>query len=204
MSGQTSKLVAQDKADPKHSRLKQEAERCKLELLTQRELLVGSVNRFKKNIRNFHFLEENGISTQTLAEQMGESHEKLCSELNQLVEEWSRYIRLAVTSKEPAPQTPADREILKLEIDEQTRQIDEYKEMVDQLKLENLDVFTRIENGSKMCQEKPSLIRENKLKPEFRPPPLTVKTTFVETKTFLRGFSTYIKTGERSFRRPCI
>ena len=198
MSGQTSKLVAQDKADPKHSRLKQEAERCKLELLTQRELLVGSVNRFKKNIRNFHFLEENGISTQTLAVQMGESHEKLCSELNQLVEEWSRYIRLAVTSKEPAPQTPADREILKLEIDEQTRQIDEYKEMVDQLKLENLDVFTRIENGSKMCQEKPSLIRENKLKPEFRPTPLTVNTTFLETKTFLRGFSTYIKTGERS------
>ena len=171
MSRQTSKLVAQDKADPKHSRLKQEAERWKLELLTQRELLVGSVNRFKKNIRNFHFLEENGISTQTLAEQMGESHEKLCSELNQLVEDWSRYIRLAVISKEPAPQTPADREILKIEIDDQTKQIDEYKDMVDQLKLENLDVFTRIENGSKMCQEKPSIIRENKLKPEFRPPP---------------------------------
>ena len=114
MSGKTSKLVAQDKADPKYSCLKQEAEICKLELLTQRELLVDSVNRFKKNIRNFHFLEENGISTQTLAVQMGESHEKLCSELNQLVEDWSRYIRLAVISKEPAPQTPADREILKI------------------------------------------------------------------------------------------
>ena len=162
-------MVAQDKAEP--SRLKQEAERCKLELMTQRELLVGSVNRFKKNLRNFHFLEENGISTQTLAVQMGESHDKLCSELNQLVEEWSRYIRLAVISKEPPPKSPADREILKLEIDEQTRQIDEYKEMVDQLKLENLDVFTRIENSSKMCQEKHSLIRESRLKPEFRPPP---------------------------------
>ena len=171
MSGQTSKLVAQDKADPKYSRLKQEAERCKLELMTQRELLQGSVNRFKKNIRNFHFLEENGLSTQTLAVQMGESHDKLCSELNQLVEEWSRYIRLAVISKEPSPQSPADREILKLEIDEQTRQIDEYKEMVDQLKLDNLDIFTRIENSYNMCQEKHSLIRESKLKPEFRPPP---------------------------------
>merc|ERR1711947_61546 len=73
-----------------------------------------------------------------------------------------------------------------------------YKDMMDQLKLENLDVFTRIESGSKMCQEKPSIIKENKLKPEFRPPPLTVNTTFLETKTFLRGFSTYIKTGERS------
>merc|ERR1711947_49496 len=103
---------------------------------------------------------------------------------------------MGVISKEPSPQSPADREILKVEIDEQTRQIDKYKEMVDQLKLENLDVFTRIENGSKMCQEKPSLIRENKQKTEFRPPPLTVKTTFLETKTFLRGFSTYIKTGE--------
>ena len=102
---------------------------------------------------------------------MEESHDKLCSELNQLVEEWSRYIRLAVISKEPSPQSPADREILKLEIDDQTRQIDEYKEMVDQSKLENLVVFTRIENSSKMCQKKHSLIRENKLKPEFRPPP---------------------------------
>ena len=34
--------------------------------------------------------------------------------------------------------------------------------------------------------------------PASGPPPLTVKITFVETKTFLRGFSTYIKTGERS------
>ena len=51
MSGQTSELVAQDKAEP--SRLKQEAKRCKLELLTQKELIVGSVNRFKTNLRNF-------------------------------------------------------------------------------------------------------------------------------------------------------
>ena len=65
MSGQTSELVAQDKAEP--SRLKQEAKRCKLELLTQKELILDSVNRFKKNLRNFCFLEENGISTQKLA-----------------------------------------------------------------------------------------------------------------------------------------
>ena len=75
-----------------------------------------------------------------------------------------------VISKEPSPQSPADREILKQEIDDQTRQINEYKEMVDQLKFENLDVFAKIENSSKLCQEKHSLIREDKLKPEFRPP----------------------------------
>ena len=169
MSGQTSNSVAQDKAEP--SRLKQEAKRCKNELVTQKELIIGSVNRFKKNLRDFHYLEENGISTQKLGVQIGESHDKLCSELNQLVEDWSRYIRLAVLSKEPQPSTEADREILKLEIDEQTRQIDEYKEMVDQLKLENLDVFTKIENSFKQCQEKHTLIRENGLKPELRPPP---------------------------------
>ena len=72
MSGQTSELlIAQDKAEP--SQLKQEANRCKLELLTQKELLLGSVSRFKKNLRNFRFLEENGISTQKLAGQT-ESH----------------------------------------------------------------------------------------------------------------------------------
>ena len=129
---------------------------------------------------------------------MGESHDKLCTELNQLVDGWSRYIRLTVISKEPQPQCLADREILKQEIDDQMRQINEYKEMVDQLKFENLDVFAKIENSSKMCQEKHSPIREDKLKPEFRPAPLTVNTTFLETKTFLRGFSTYIKTGEQS------
>ena len=73
-------------------------------------------------------------------------------------------------SKEPQPQSPADREILKQEIDDQLGQINEYKETVDQLKFENLDVFAKIENSSKMCQKKHSPIREDKLKPEFSPP----------------------------------
>ena len=70
--------------------------------------------------------------------------------------------------------------------------------MVDQLKFENLDVFIKIENISKMCQETQGQIRESRLKPEFRPAPLTIETTFPEVKTFLRGFSTYIKSGEQS------
>ena len=61
MSKQTS-MMAQDKAETTHSQLKQEAERCKLDLLTQRELFQGSITRFKKNIRNFHWLEENELS----------------------------------------------------------------------------------------------------------------------------------------------
>ena len=168
MSGQTSNSVAQDKAEP--SRLKQETKRCKNELVTQKELLIGSVNRFKKNLRDFHYLEENGISTQKLGVQIEESYDKLCLELEQLVEDWYRYIRLAVLAKEPQPSTEPEREILKLEIDKQSRKIDEYKEMVHQVKFENLDIFTKIENSSKICQEK-TLIKEHGLKPELRPPP---------------------------------
>ena len=125
MSRQTP-MMAQDKADLTHSR-----DRCKLDLLTQRELLQGSITRFKKNIRNFHWLEENGLSIQKLALELGESYDRLCTELNQLVDEWSRYIRLAVISKVPQPHSTADREILKQEIDDQMGQIDEYKELVD-------------------------------------------------------------------------
>ena len=70
--------------------------------------------------------------------------------------------------------------------------------MVDQLKFENLDVFQKVENNSKLLQERRGQIRENKLKPELRPTPLTIETTFPEIKTFLRGFSTYIRSGEQS------
>jgi len=196
MSGLTSNTVAQNKAEP--SRLKIETKRCKNELVTQKELIIGSVNRFKKSLRDFHYLEENGISTQKLGVQIEESYDKLCVELEQLVEDWHRYIRLAVLSKEPQPSTDPEVEILKIEIDKQTRQIDEYKEMVNQVKFENLDIFTKIENCSKQCREKYTLIKEHGLKPGLRPPPLTVNTNFLETKTFLRSFSTYIKSGEQS------
>merc|ERR1711888_7969 len=100
--------MAHDKAGLTHSRIKQEADRCKLDLLTQRELLQGGITRFKKNIRNFHWLEENGLSVQKLLLEIGESYDKLCTELKQLVDEWSRYIRLTVISKEPQPQSSVD------------------------------------------------------------------------------------------------
>ena len=78
-------MMAQDKVETTHSQLKQEAERCKLNLLTQRELFQGSITRFKKNIRNFHLLEENGLSVQNLSLEIGESYDRLCIELVQLV-----------------------------------------------------------------------------------------------------------------------
>ena len=64
------------------------------------------------------------------------------------------------------------------------KRIKEYKEMVDQLKLENLDVFAKIENSFRMWKETHRLNKENQLKPELRPAPLTVDTTFTEVKRF--------------------
>ena len=154
--------MAQDEAEiglmtlterSQNSQLKDEAARCKTNLLTQKGLFQGSITRFKKSIRNFHWLEENGLSVQKLSLEIGESYDKLRIELVQLVNEWSRFIRMAVILKDPQPTTAADREILKQEIAEENRKIDEYKEMVDQLKLENLDVFQKIENNSKLWQE---------------------------------------------------
>ena len=107
-------MMAQDKAEislmtlteqSQNSQLKDEAARCKINLLTQRGLFQGSITRFKKNIRNFHWLEENGLSVQKLSLEIGESYDKLCIELVQLVNEWSRFIRMAVILKEPQPQT---------------------------------------------------------------------------------------------------
>ena len=60
---------------------------------------------------------------------------------------------MAVILKDPQPKIPADREILKQEIAEENRKIDEFKEMVDQLKFENLDVFQNVEYNSKLLQE---------------------------------------------------
>ena len=177
-----------------NNQLKEEATRSKADLLTQKGLLRGSITRFKTNIRNFHLLEENGLSTQNFSLKIGSSYDKLRNELEELVTEWSRFIRMAVIVKDPQPTTPADKEILKQEIDDENRKIDEYRKMVDELKLENLDVFRKIENNSKMLQTQ-GQIRENRLKPEFRPTPLTIETTFPEIKTFLRDFSTYIRSG---------
>ena len=166
-------MMAQDTANnglmtlteqSRNSQLKEEAERCKTELLTLRGLFQGSILRFKKSIQNFHWSEENGLSTYKLSLEIGESYDKLRLELVQLINEWSRFIRMAVILKDPQPKTPADREILKQEISEENRKMEEYKEMVDQLKFENIDVFQKVEYNSKFLQETQGQFKENKLK----------------------------------------
>ena len=84
MSG-ISKMNARNK-EPNH--LIQELQKCKTKLVTQKELLIGSVNRSKANLRDFKFLEENGLSTRKLGFSIEENYDKLVIELGLLVEEW--------------------------------------------------------------------------------------------------------------------
>merc|ERR1711888_424631 len=106
--------------------------------MTHKELLKGSIWRFKTSIKNFHLLEENGLSTQNFSLKISSAYDKLRTEMEELVKEWARFIRMAVIVKDPQPTTPADREILKKEIDNENRKIYEYRKMVDELKFENL------------------------------------------------------------------
>ena len=123
------------------NQLKDEATKCKNILMTYKELLKGNVTRFKLNIRTFHSLEENGLSTQHISLEIGSAHNKLRADLEALVEKWTEFIRLAVIAKDPQPKTAQEREILKREIDHENEKINEYRKIIAELKLENLDVF---------------------------------------------------------------
>ena len=112
-----------------------------------------------------------------------------------MVENWNEFIRLAVISKDPQPVTVEERENLKREIDQQNEKINDYRRSVDIIKLENLDTFKKIENNSKSFQISQGHQKENRLRSELRPTPLTVNSTLSEVKTFLRNFSTYIQFG---------
>ena len=120
------------------NQLKQESTKCKNVLLTQKGLLKGNITRFKLNIRTFHSLEENGLSTQQISLEIGSAYNKLRADLEALVEKWTEFIRLAVIAKDPQPKTAQEREIMKREIDHENEKINEYRKMIDDLKLEIL------------------------------------------------------------------
>ena len=136
----------------KQGQLKQDSEKSKIKLITQKELIKGSITRLKKDIRNLHWSEENGLSSQKLLPAIDESYDKLGAELIDLVNEWNNFITLTVSSKEPHLQTNEDRDKLKSDIDEEMQKIDEFKNMVDEIKFENLDLFSKIEKTSKFCK----------------------------------------------------
>ena len=112
-----------------------------------------------------------------------------------MVENWNEFIRLAVISKDPQPVTVEERENLKREIDQQNEKINDYRRSVDIIKLENLDTFKKIENNSKSFQISQGHQKENRLRSELRPTPLTVNNSLSEVNTFLRNFSTHIQSG---------
>ena len=85
ISEQTSNMAHE--ARLKQSQIKQEAEKSKIKLITQKELIKGSITRLKKDIRNLHWSEENGLSSQKLLPAIDESYDKLGVELTNLVNE---------------------------------------------------------------------------------------------------------------------
>ena len=78
-------------------------------------------------IRQFHSLEENGLSTQHISLEIGPAYIKLRADLEVLVEKWTEFIGLAVIAKDPQPSTVEEREILKREIDQQNEKINDYR-----------------------------------------------------------------------------
>ena len=72
-----------------------------------------------------------------------------------MVETWNNFIRLAVISKDPQPSTVEEREFLKREIDQQNEKINDFRGIIDILKLDNLYTFKKIENNSKSFQGTP-------------------------------------------------
>ena len=129
----------------------------------QKGLLKGNVTRFKLSIIKFHLLEENGLSTQHFSLEIGSAHNKLRADLEVLVEKWSQFIRLAAIAKDPQPKTAQEREILKREIDHENEKINEYRKMIDDLKLENRDVFRKLEENSMLFQDLQGHTRENQV-----------------------------------------
>ena len=86
-----------------------------------------------------------------------------------------------------------EREDLKREIDQQTEKINDYVRSVDIIKLENLGTFKKIEDILKSPQNAQEHQRENQLRSELRPTPLTINSSLSEVITFLRNFSKCIQ-----------
>jgi len=115
-------------------------------------------------IRQFHLSEDNGLSIKDIALEIGPAYSKIRAELGAMV-------------------TREERENLKKEIDQQTEKINEYIRSVDIIKLENLEIFKKIEDILKSLQTAQGHQT------------LTINSSLSEVNTFLRNFSTYIQSG---------
>ena len=66
MSNKTSNTAQQVKSTDKFDQLKNDSAKCRIQLMTKKELIKGEVTRLKRDIRNIMWLEENGLSPQNL------------------------------------------------------------------------------------------------------------------------------------------
>ena len=178
--------------------LKQDSEKSRIKLVTKKELVKGEVTTLKKDICNLKGSEENCLSPQNLLIGIEKSYDKLVVKLAKLVDDWNNFITLTASSKEPDIHTNEDRANLKRDIAEEIADIDEFKNLVDDIKFENLDIFARIENLAKICEDLTQLIQETKLKPEMRPMTLNVNSNFVDVKIFIRDFTKYVNSRENT------
>ena len=69
-----------------------------------------------------------------------------------------------------------------IRLSQQNEKTNNYRRSVDIIKLENLDTFKKIENHSKLFQVSQGQLKENKLRSELRPTPLTVNSMLPEVK----------------------
>ena len=197
MSNKTSNTAHQVKSTDKFDQLKNDSAKCRIQLMTKKELIKGEVTRLKRDIRNIAWLEENGLSPQNLLISIDKSYDKLVIKLADLVEDWQSFITLTASSKEPI-HTNEDRANLKKDIADEVANINNFKDMVDSIKFENMDLFAKLENLAKNNEETSQLINEIELKPELRPVTLSVNSTFIDIKIYIRDFTRYIQSRENT------
>ena len=142
MSNKTSNTAQQVRSTDKFDQLKNDSAKCRIQLMTKKELIKGEVTRLKRDIRNIAWLEENGLSPQNLLISIDNSYDKLMKKSADLVEDWQSFITLTASSKGPI-QTNEDRANLKKDIAEEIANTNNFKDMVDSIKFENIDLFFR-------------------------------------------------------------
>ena len=152
MSNKTSNTAQQVRSTDKIDQLRNDSAKCRIQLVTKKELIKGEVTRLKRDIRNIAWLEENGLSPQNLLISIGKSYDKLVKKSADLVEDWQSFITLTASSKGPI-QTNKDRVSLQKDIADEVAEINNFKDMVDLIKFENMDLFAKIENSAQNNEE---------------------------------------------------
>ena len=74
------------------NQIKKQNDQDLIDLLSWKELLIIRIERFKTEIRKFHWLEENGFSTRNCLTEIDLSYDEIKTELEDLVESFEDQI----------------------------------------------------------------------------------------------------------------